>query len=143
MAKGSPRDFYRAVTQGRLARFLDHHPEYESVDMAQVLSDDFRQAVTYGDVSMAVKAAHAAAEVLNRLGQRERALGLQIDLVRLQIGMAGTAEEFAAIRRSALVIGSRAQDEGLLAAQAECWLLAAEGAQRLVMAAPPASKKIT
>jgi hypothetical protein len=140
MAEGS-RMLYRAVTQGRLTHFLDHHPEYESADVAQVLSDAFRQAVSYGDVGIAVKAAHAAAEILNRLGEREEALGLQIDLIRLQLDAAGTAEEYAAIRRSALAVGSRAQEEGLLAAQADCWLLAAEGAQRLVSTTRPGERE--
>jgi hypothetical protein len=141
VAEVSPRRLYSAATRGRLAHFLDHHPEYESADIARALSDDFRQAVTYGDIGLAVKAAHAAAEILNRLGKREDALRLQIDLIRLQLDMAGTAEEYAAIRRSALAVGSRAQDEGLLAAQAACWLLAAEGAQRLFSTSRPGERE--
>jgi hypothetical protein len=131
MTEVTSRVIYSEATRGRLAHFLDHHPEYESADIARVLSDDFHQAVSYGDVGLAVKAVHAAAEILNRLGKREEALGLQTDLIRLQLDTAGTADEYGAIRRSALAVGYRAQEEGLLSAQAECWLLAAEGAQRL------------
>jgi hypothetical protein len=141
MGQGFPRRLYNEATRGRLASFLNQHPEYESIDIALELSDDFHYAVSYGDVGLAATAVHAASEILNRLGKPEEALDLQIDLIRFQLDTAGTAEEYMAIRSSALAIGFRAHNRGLLTAQAACWLLAVEGAHRLVSTTRPGDRE--
>lgn len=138
----SLRTLYGEAAKGRLGRYLDANPDMVSMATAMALRQDIVSAIEYGDTQAAQTGTFACAEILDRLGDHRSAIALQIDLFNLRIGEVGTDGEYQGLRRQALVVGARAMDANWPAAQAECWLVAAECAFH-TQAAPRAADRAT
>ena len=126
LAPDSLRTLYGEVARGRLERYLDANPDLVSMSTAIAVRDDIVSAIEYGDTQAAITGTRACSEILDRLGDHRSAIALQIDLFNLRLGEIGTDGEYLALRRQALAVAARAQDADWVAAQAECWLIAAE-----------------
>jgi hypothetical protein len=122
----SLRTLYGEVARGRLERYLDANPALVSMATAVALRQDIVSAIEYGDTQAAITGTRACAEILDRMGDHRSAVALQIDMFNLRLGEIGTDGEYLALRRQALAVAARAQDAEWAAAQAECWLIAAE-----------------
>ncbi len=130
-SEGSLRILYGELAKGRLDRYLDTNPEVVNPATAQAVTSDFEKALEYGDVATATATVRVAAEILVRIGERQLAIAYQLRLFDLQLETAGTSQDYAALRRWALVAGVRAQDAHWPVGQAECLFVAAESARRM------------